>query len=206
MFEEIKYLILPAEDGSRADTRIANEYSEEEQQAMISEGYVLVSAEDHSLLCGNGDREYCIAMDGSLYEKPPYVPTIEEVRDAKLQEIKNAYLEAVSAPAWLNQDCADPNGGEPTMRYVGYDTDQQSQIDFNSSFERAKLKGSTLYNIYVNPNNLKEKEFTYHTPEMFERALLAAGEYQEGVYAKYYTLKAKAEAAQTKEEIAEIEW
>jgi len=73
MFEEIKYLILPAEDGSRADTRIANEYSEEEQQAMISEGYVLVSAEDHSLLCGNGDREYCIRRTSSQFRASPQI-------------------------------------------------------------------------------------------------------------------------------------
>lgn len=205
MFEEIKYLILPAEDGSRADTRIANEYSEEEQQAMLAESYVLVSAEDHSLLCGNGDREYCIAMDGSLYEKPPYVPTIEEVRDAKLQEIKDAYLSDLYAPAWFEQTMDNPDGSMLT-KYVGYDTDQQSQIDFNSSYERAKVLGHTLYNIYVNPENLKEKEFTYHTPDMFKRALLAAGEYQEGVYAKYYTLKAQAEQATTKEELNSIEW
>ena len=206
MFENIQYLILPAEDGSRADTRIANEYSEEEQQEMLFKGYVLVSAEDHSLLCGNGDKEYCIAKDGSLYEKPPYVPTLEEVRSAKLQEIKEAYLEAVAAPVWLNQQMSDPFGETPTTKYVGYDTDQQSQIDFNSSYERSKVKGSTLYNIYVNPENLKEKEFTYHTPDMFERALLAAGDYQESVYAKYYTLKAKAETAITQEELENINW
>lgn len=205
MFEDIKYLILPAEDGSRADTRIANEYSEEQQQEMIAEGYVLVSAEDHSLLCGNGDKEYCIAKDGSLYEKPPYVPTLEEVRAAKLQEIKDAYLADLYSPAWFDQTMDAPDGST-TVKHVGYDTDQQSQIDFNSSYERAKLLGHTLYNIYVNPDNLKEKEFTYHTPDMFQRALLAAGAYQEGVYAKYYELKALAELATTKEELAEIEW
>ena len=132
--------------------------------------------------------------------------TFEEFKEEKLQEIKNAYLTAVSAPAWLDQECEMPNSEQVVIRRVGYDTDQQSQIDFNSSFERAKLKGNTLYNIYVNPDNLKEKEFTYHTPAMFERALLAAGEYQEGVYAKYYILKAQVEASSSKEELDVIVW
>ena len=131
--------------------------------------------------------------------------TFEEFKEEKLQEVKSAYLAAVSAPAWLDQICDVPDG-VAVVRRVGYDTDQQSQIDFNSSFERAKLKGNTKYNIYVNPDNLKEKEFTYHTPAMFERALLAAGEYQEGVYAKYYMLKAQTEATTSKEELDLIVW
>lgn len=133
-------------------------------------------------------------------------PTFEELKTTKLAEIKNCYVEAVYAPVWFEQTMVDPVGGEATTRYVGYDTDQNSQIDFNSSYKRAQLKGSTLYNIYVNPDDLTEKEFTYHTPEMFDAALLAAGDYQEGVYIKYYGLKAKVEAAETAEELEAIVW
>lgn len=146
--------------------------------------------------------------DGKRYLiiNPPYEPSLEELKTAKLAEIKNRYVETVYAPVWFKQTVVDPAGGEATSRYVGYDTDQNSQIDFNSSYKRAQLKGSTLYNIYVNPDDLTEKEFTYHTPEMFDAALLAAGDYQEGVYIKYYGLKAKVEAAETAEELEAIVW
>lgn len=199
------YLIKPAEDGTREDTKLAVEYSDEAIKEFLLNGYFLIDNEDFNLLIGNGDKEYCIAMNGTLYEKPPYVPTLEEERDKKLQELKDAYLADLNAPAWFEQDMEQPDGTS-FKKYVGYDTDKDSQVDFHSSKERAKLLGATPYNIYVNPDNLKEKEFTYHTHAMFERALVAAGEYQVGVYTKYYTLKEKADNATTKEELAKINW
>ena len=142
--------------------------------------------------------------EGGVFEAPE--KSFEALKEEKFNEIKNSYLEELYAPVWFEQTMAQPNGETGPKAYVGYDTDQNSQIDFNSSYKRAQLKGSTLYNIYVNPDDLGEKEFTYHTPEMFDAALLAAGEYQEGVYVKYYTVKAQVEAATTKEELEAIRW
>lgn len=201
-----KYLIKPADDGSREDTKLAVEYTDEQIEEFKQQGYLVVDDSDFQKLIGNDDgKEYLIAKDGTLSEKPPYVPTLEEERDKKLQELKDAYLIDLNAPAWFEQDMDQPDGTS-FKKYVGYDTDKDSQVDFHSSKERAKLLGSTPYNIYVNPDNLKEKEFTYHTHAMFERALVAAGEYQVGVYTKYYTLKAQAENATSKEELARIKW
>lgn len=132
--------------------------------------------------------------------------TLEDLRADKLQEIKSAYLKDLYAPYWFNQTMDLPDGTS-VEKYVGYDTDKDSLVDFTNSEKRAQLLGSTLYNIYVNPDNLKEKEFTYHTPAMFERVFLAAGDYQQNVvYTKYYTLCAQVEAATSKEELELIVW
>ena len=202
-----KYLIKPADDGSREDTKLAVEYSDEQIEEFKSQGYLVVEDEDFQKLIGNDDgKEYLIAKDGTLSEKPPYEPTLEDVRKAKLQELKDAYLKDLYAPYWFNQILDLPDG-TTIEKYVGYDTDKDSQVDFTNSQRRADLLGHTMYNIYVNPENLKEKEFTYHTPAMFERTLLAVGDYQEQVvYPKYYKLKAQAEAATSKEELANINW
>lgn len=161
---------------------------------------------DVAIAC-NQAGNLTIEDKGEYYEVVEIpAPSLEELKEAKFTEIKNAYLEELYAPVWFEQTMAQPNGETGPKKYVGYDTDQNSQIDFNSSYKRAQLKGSTLYNIYVNPDDLKEKEFTYHTPEMFDAALLAAGEYQEKVYVKYYTVKAQVEAATTKEELEAIQW
>ena len=132
-------------------------------------------------------------------------PTFEELKAKKAGEIKSIYLEKLYAPAWFTQIMVNPDGST-YEKFVGYDTDQNSQIDFHSSKARAELQGHTLYNIYVNPDNLKEKKFTYHTKEMFARALLEAGEYQEGVYITYYGLCAELEKAKTQEDLEKIIW
>lgn len=192
-----QYLILPAEDGSRADTKLAVEYSDAEIAELLAQGYVIVSADDFNKLIGNADRPYSIAMDGTLYETPPYVPSLEEVKAAKKEEIKQHYLKDVAAVVWV--DHADG-------RTYGYDTDKDSQVDFNSSYQRAQIAGKTRYNVYVDKADLKQKEFVEHTPAMFELVLDKAGIYQEEVYAKYYLLKEKVSACSTAEEVEQIVW
>ena len=83
-----QYLILPADDGSREDTKLAVEYSDEAIQQLLEQGYVLVSEEDFQKLIGNAGKPYSIRKDGSLYETPPYVPSVEEVQAQKLAEFK----------------------------------------------------------------------------------------------------------------------
>ena len=132
--------------------------------------------------------------------------TLEEMRADKHQEIKSDYLKDLYAPFWFNQTMDLPDGTS-VEKYVGYDTDKDSLVDFGNSQRRAQLLGSTLYNIYVDPENLKKKEFTYHTPEMFERVFLAAGNYQQNVvYIKYYNLCGKIDEAASKEDLEKIKW
>ena len=83
-----QYLILPADDGSRADTKLAVEYDDEAVEAFLKQGYVLVSEDDFQKLIGNAGKPYSIRKDGSLYETPPYVPSVEEVQAQKLAEFK----------------------------------------------------------------------------------------------------------------------
>lgn len=82
------YLILPADDGSRADTKLAVEQSDEAIQQLLAQGYVLVSEDDFQKLIGNADVPYSIRKDGTLYETPPYVPSVEEVQTQKLADFK----------------------------------------------------------------------------------------------------------------------
>lgn len=83
-----QYLILPAEDGTRADTKLAVEYSDDAVAQFLAKGYVLVSSEDFNKLIGNAGKAYSIAMDGTLYETPPYVPSVQELREQKIADFK----------------------------------------------------------------------------------------------------------------------
>ena len=64
-----QYLVLP-ENGNRKDTKLAVEYSEAQIADYLKQGYVIVNQADFNKLIGNGDGEYLIADDGSVYPKP----------------------------------------------------------------------------------------------------------------------------------------
>lgn len=84
-----QYLILP-ENGQRKDTKLAVEYDEEQIAEYLKQGYVIVNQADFNKLIGNGDGEYLIADDGSVYPKP--APTDAELlataKPAKIAELK----------------------------------------------------------------------------------------------------------------------
>lgn len=84
-----QYLILP-ENGQRKDTKLAVEYDEAQIANYLKQGYVTVNHDDFNKLIGNGDGEYLIADDGSVYPKP--VPTDAELlaaaKPAKIAELK----------------------------------------------------------------------------------------------------------------------
>ena len=84
-----QYLILP-ENGQRKDTKLAVEYDEAQIAELLKQGYVIVNHDDFNKLIGNGDGEYLIADDGSIYAKP--APTDAELlaaaKQAKLAELK----------------------------------------------------------------------------------------------------------------------
>ena len=191
-FSKNKYYVLLDENGQRTsptylvtDTNIPDDVKQN--------GVVVDKLTQYALLNG---YQLDVAT-GTLSLIPPHVDTLEETKAKKKAEITAAYVEAENKPVWVEQD--DGNT-------YGYDTDKDSQIDFNSSYQRALIDGQTRYNVYTNPENMTVKAFTVHTPDMFKKALSAAGDYQEEVYAKYYSLKAAIENAETKENVDAITW
>lgn len=145
--------------------------------------------------------KFCIENNATIEDKGEYYevvaippPSEEELKATKYAEVKADYLKALYAVAWVEQD----------GNLYGYDTDPGSQLDFSMSHARAKLNGTTRYNVYTDKSNLDTKEFLEHTPEMFDKVLAEVGDLQEGVYVKYYTVKALVKAAKTPEELAGI--
>lgn len=145
--------------------------------------------------------EWCDRNNATIIEHPTYFevvaiekPTLEDLKDVKLSEVKEDYLKALYAVAWVDQD----------GNIYGYDTDPGSQLDFSMSHARAKLNGTTRYNVYTDKSNLDTKEFLEHTPEMFDKVLVEVGDLQEEIFKKYYAVKELVKAAKTPEELAGI--
>lgn len=162
------------------------------QQTVVQDNINYSPAADEFLMTGERpSAEHIAQADGTwvLLE-----PSLEDLKVIKYAEVKEDYLKALYAVAWVDQD----------GNLYGYDTDPGSQLDFSLSHERAKLKGSTRYNVYTDKSNLDTKEFLEHTPEMFDKVLAEVGDLQEGIFKKYYTVKELVKAAKTPEELAGI--
>lgn len=114
-----QYLILP-EAGQRKDTKLAVEYSEEQIAEYLKQGYAIVNHDDFNKLIGNGDGEYLIADDGSVYPKP--APTDAELlavsKQAKLAEISQWTADNITG------GFISSASGEP----VRYDSDVDTQL------------------------------------------------------------------------------
>lgn len=114
-----QYLILP-EQGQRKDTKLAIEHSEEQIAELLKQGYVIVNHDDFNRLIGNGDGEYLIADDGSVYPKP--APTDAELLAAAKQQ-KLAEISQWTASN-ITGGFISYASGEP----VRYDSDVDTQL------------------------------------------------------------------------------
>ena len=181
-----QYLIKPAEDGTRADTKLAVEYSDEAIAQFLAQGYVIVSADDFNKLIGNADKPYSIAMDGTLYETPPYVPSLEEVQTAKLSELK-------STRDTLETEPIEYNGNR-------YDYDDKARDRINAAIIALDITGQSIEwttddnaNVTVTVNDL--------------RGVIGAVAIRSNtLHIKYRNLKEQVLSCTTAEEVAEIVW
>lgn len=114
-----QYLVMP-EAGQRKDTKLAVEYNEKQIAEYVANGYVLVNQADFNKLIGNGDGEYLIADDGSVYPKP--APTDAELlpaaKQAKLAEVSQ-WIAANITGGFISSASGEP---------VRYDSDVDTQL------------------------------------------------------------------------------
>lgn len=182
------YLILPADDGSREDTKLAVEQSDEAIQAFLAQGYVLVSEEDFQKLIGNADVPYSIHKDGSIYKTPAYVPSVEEVQAQKLAEFKN------------NRDTEEVK----LIEYNGnlYDYDEKARDRINAAIIALDAQGEGADVAWTLADN-KSVTVTANDLRMVV-ANVAIRSNQ--LHVKYRTLKEQVLACKSLEELEKIVW
>lgn len=183
-----QYLILPAEDGSRADTKLAVECSDSFVEELLERGYILVSENDFQKLIGNADKPYSIAMDGTLYETPPYVPSVQELREQKIAEFKT------------NRDTEEVQ----PIEYAGnlFDFDDKARDRINAAIVALDVQGEGAKLNWTTADN---KDVAVSAADL--RGIIAAVAVRSNnLHVKYRQLKAQCAAAQTAEELAEIVW
>lgn len=183
-----QYLILPAEDGTRADTKLAVEYSDDAIAGFLAQGYVLVSSDDFNKLIGNADKAYSIAMDGTLYETPPYEPSLTELCEQKVAQFKINRDEEEVLPIEYNGN--------------SFDYDDKARDRINAAIIALDEQGEGATIEWTTADN---QDVTVSAADL--RGVIAAVAVRSNaLHIKYRQLKAQCEAAQTVEELAQIVW
>lgn len=180
------YLIKPAADGSREDTKLAVECADSLVEQLLKQGYVLVCDDDFQKLIGNADKPYSIAMDGTLYETPPYVPPLEEVQAAKLSELK-------TTRDTLETEPIEYNGNR-------YDYDDKARDRINAAIIALDITGQSIEWTTADNTNVAV------TAQDLRNIIANVAVRSNILHVKYRELKEQVLACTTAEEVAEIVW
>lgn len=182
-----QYLILP-EAGQRKDTKLAVEHSEEQIAEMLKQGYVIVNHDDFNKLIGNGDGEYLIADDGSVYPKP--APT-------------DAELLAVAKPAKIAELKAERDAREvEPIEYGGnlYDYDDKARERINAAIIALDVQGADASIDWTTADNQDVKV----TADDLRCVIAAVAQRSNALHVAYRAAKDKVEQATTVTEIEAV--
>ena len=180
-----QYLILP-EAGQRKDTKIAAEHSEEQIAELLKQGYVIVNHDDFNKLIGNGDGEYLIADDGSVYPKP--APT-------------DAELLAAAKPAKIAELKAERDSKEvEPITYNGnsYDYDDKARERINAAIIALDVQGADASIDWTTADNADVRV----TANDLRMVIASVAQRSNALHMAYRAAKDKVEAATT---VAEVE-
>lgn len=180
-----QYLILP-ENGQRKDTKLAVEYDEAQIANYLKQGYVTVNRDDFNKLIGNGDGEYLIADDGSVYPKP--APT-------------DAELLAVAKPAKIAELKAERDSKEvEPIEYNGnsYDYDGKARERINAAIIALDVQGADASIDWTTADNADVKV----TANDLRMVIASVAQRSNALHVAYRAAKDKVEAATT---VAEVE-
>ena len=180
-----QYLILP-EAGQRKDTKLAAEHSEEQIAELLKQGYVIVNHDDFNKLIGNGDGEYLIADDGSVYPKP--APT-------------DAELLAAAKPAKIAELKAERDSKEvEPITYNGnsYDYDDKARERINAAIIALDVQGADASIDWTTADNADVRV----TANDLRMVIASVAQRSNALHMAYRAAKDKVEAATT---VAEVE-
>ena len=180
-----QYIILP-DNGQRKDTKLAVEYDEAQIADYLKQGYVIVGNDDFNKLIGNGDGEYLIADDGSVYPKP--APT-------------DAELLAAAKPAKIAELKAEMDAREvEPITYNGnsYDYDDKARERINAAIIALDVLGTDASIDWTTATNADVKV----TADDLRMVITSVAQRSNALHVAYRAAKDKVEAATT---VAEVE-
>ena len=153
------------------------------------------------------DRKIIKLTDGSFaFEDEANLAEEEKRRIAKeFEEAKQAKLNEAGAMFAQERDKVRFIQLDENRRY-GFDCANEDVTNFMASYVPLLIMqgGTTEYKVYLNENNIKEKELVYLSFADMHKAYLEVSADQKEAYKWYGAIKARIDACTTKEEVESI--
>lgn len=188
----LEYLIkFDPNSGERINTYPCDStISEQQKNAFLEEGFELVNEDIFKLLIGNVDgKEYVKNIGGTGYkEKPDFVLPIEEAKERKKIELKEARDQAEIAPIEYNGNL--------------YDYDEKARDRINAAIIALEQFGNNAVLAWTMADNTSEEV----TAADLRGVITAVAIRSNMLHVKYRQLKELIDAVTTHEELNEITW
>lgn len=169
----------------------------------MPEGFVEITAEEQDLYAQNGGADYIRGEDGKPAKVPAYVPTKEELKACKLQRIDTWTATAITGGF---QSAA-------TGAVHTYDSDVNDQFNLHAMFSAtltAAFETAAPYYgvipIRAIPQGETEKVILQHNKAQMEQLFKDLALHIGACKQKAWQLQQAVAAAETAEELANIEW
>lgn len=188
MNTEIFLIKFDPETGDRLETYpYDSDITPERYEEMIADGFEEVSEEDWNRLIGNFDGQPWVkdVVNGGYIPKPPYVPTLEEAQNRKIEALKQA----------RDQEEVEPIDVDGAL----FDYDEKARDRINAAIIALEGGGEIAWTLADNTNKTV-------TANDLKAVIVAVAIRSNILHVKYRTLKEQVLAATSNEAVDAIEW
>ncbi len=172
---------------AEAGTIIIN-YEEDTFEPSIPEGFIPITAEEQALYSSN---MYVRGEDGKPVEKPPYMPTIEELKTRKWNSVR------------IERDRLEQAGVPYLGKILDSDTVSVQRIAIAVQAAQAAIAANVPFTLAW---TMQDNTAVEMDAAQVVGMSVALAQYSDGLHQTARALREQIEAAETVEELANIKW
>lgn len=178
------------------DEVIINLVDDFDYQKCLDEGYEWISDKIYQKLLGNFDGQEYIKSDDTYIPKPPYEPSLDELKEIKLNKAGELFAQKRDAIRWVKID--DSNT-------YGFDCASEDITNFLAAYTfldtQVEKSNTTMYKIWLDKENKGIVELNL---EQMSKVFNDVRTSQFEAYAWYENIKQQINNCQSKEELNAI--
>lgn len=178
------------------DEEIINLVDDFDYQKCLDEGYEWISDEIYQKLLGNFDGQEYIKSNDTYIPKPPYEPSLDELKEVKLNEAGELFAQKRDAIRWVKID--------DTNTY-GFDCASEDITNFLAAYTfldtQVEKSNTTMYKVWLDKENKGIVELNL---EQMSKVFNDVRTSQFEAYAWYENIKQQINNCQSKEELNAI--
>lgn len=178
------------------DEVIINLVDDFDYQKCLDEGYEWISDKIYQKLLGNFDGQEYIKSDDTYIPKPPYEPSLDELKEIKLNKAGELFAQKRDAIRWVKVD--DSNT-------YGFDCVSEDITNFLAAYTfldtQVEKSNTTMYKVWLDKENKGIVELNL---EQMSKVFNDVRTSQFEAYAWYENIKQQINNCQSKEELNAI--